>query len=63
MGKVVTNGTIEIGYECFEKIRKKPCLCVREGNEVHVLGTLIGKEEAEFFVDKLAEMVGAKEGE
>lgn len=63
MGKVVTDGNIEIGYEYFSGVRKRPCICVKEGNVVRVLGTFKSKEEAEFFVDKLAEMVSAKEGE
>lgn len=61
MGKVVTNGTIEIGYECFKGVRKRPCICVKDGNVVRILGTFTSKEDAEFFVDKLAEMVSAKD--
>lgn len=63
MGKVVTDGNISIGYEYFKGVRKRPCICVKEGNVLHVLGTFKSKEDAELFVDKLAEMVSAKEGE
>jgi hypothetical protein len=63
MGKVVTNGEIAIGYEYFKGVRKRPCICIKEGNVVCVLGTFKSDEDAEFFVDKLAEMVKAKEGE
>ena len=62
MGKVVTDGNISIGYEYFKGVRKRPCICIQEGNVLHVLGTFKSKEDAVFFVDKLAEMVSAKEG-
>lgn len=61
MGKVITDGNIEIGYESFKGVRKRPCICIKEGNVVRILGTFKSNEDAEFFVDKLAEMVGAKD--
>ena len=61
MGKVVTDGNISIGYEYFKGVRKKPCIVVRIGNEYFTLGTFANEGNAEFFVDKLAEMVGAKD--
>lgn len=61
MGKVVTDGNIAIGYEYFKGIRKKPCIVVRIGNEYFTLGTFANEGNAEFFVDKLAEMVVAKD--
>ncbi|MBR6538088.1 MAG: hypothetical protein IKT67_12905 [Lachnospiraceae bacterium] len=61
MGKAVTNGEIAIGYEYFKGVRKKPCIVVRIGNEYFTLGTFANEGNAEFFVDKLSEMVGAKE--
>lgn len=63
MGKVVTDGNISIGYEYFKGVRKRPCICIKEGNVVRVLGTFKSNEDAEFFVDKLAEMTRAKEGD
>jgi len=60
MGKVVTDGNIAIGYEYFKGIRKKPCIVVRIGNEYFTLGTFANEVNAEFFVDKLAEMTMAK---
>ena len=61
MGKVVTDGNIAIGYEYFKGVRKRPCICIKEGNVINILGTFKSEEDADFFVDKLAEMVSAKE--
>ena len=61
MGMYVTDGKIHIGYEMIEGIRKKPCICVREGNVCHVLGTFKNKDDAVFFMDKLAGLIGVKE--
>lgn len=41
-------------------IRKKPCIVVRQGNEIFTLGTFKNKDDAVFFVDKLAELTSAK---
>lgn len=59
----VSNGDISIGYEIFTDIRKKPCICVKQGNECFVLGTFKNKDDAVFFVDKLATLTSAKERE
>ena len=63
MGMYVSNGDISIGYEIFTDIRKKPCICVKQGNECFVLGTFKNKDDAVFFVDKLATLTSAKESE
>lgn len=63
MGMYVSNGDISIGYEIFADIRKKPCICVKQGNECFVLGTFKNKDDAVFFVDKLATLTSAKESE
>jgi len=63
MGKVVTDGNIAIGYEYFKGVRKKPCIVVKIGNEYFTLGTFANEVNAEFFVDKLAEMTRAKDEE
>ena len=64
MAMYVTNGEIFIGYEYFKDIRKRPCICVRQENEIIILGTFSNEEKAMCFVDKLAEMVNAiKESE
>lgn len=63
MGKVVTNGKIAIGYVYFKGVRKKPCIVVKIGNEYFTLGTFANEGNAEFFVDKLAEMTRAKDKE
>lgn len=56
----VSDGNINIGYEILP-FRKKPCIVVREGNETTILGTFKSKDDAVFFVDKLAELTNAKE--
>ncbi len=61
MGMYVSNRNISIGFEIFTDIRKKPCICVKQGNESYVLGTFKSKDDAVFFVDKLAELTSAKE--
>lgn len=59
----VSDGNISVGYEMFADIRKKPCIVVKQGNEFRILGTFKNKDDAEFFVDKLAELTSAKESE
>lgn len=49
----ITDDTISIGFQHFPDIRKKPCICVREGNSVTVLGTFRNEECAEFFIKKI----------
>ena len=61
MGMYVSDGNIHIGFEMFIDIRKKPCIVVREDNKSYILGTFKNKDDAEFFVDKLAELTNAKE--
>ena len=63
MGRYVSNGKISIGYEVFTDIRKKPCITVKQGNKCYVLGTFKNFKDAEFFVDKLAELTNARECE
>ena len=63
MGMYVSDGNISIGYEMFSDIRKKPCIVVRQGNTSYILGTFRNFKDAEFFVDKLAELTSAKESE
>ena len=62
MGMYVSDGNISIGFEMFTDIRKKKtCICVKQGNESYVLGTFKSKDDAVFFVDKLAELTSTKE--
>ena len=56
----MSDGNISIGFEMFTDIRKKPCICVKQGNEIYTLGTFSNKDNADFFVDKLAELTRAK---
>lgn len=60
MPKVLTNGKIRIGAYSLPD-RKKIALCVEEGNEIVVCGYFTKLGNAEYFMDKLAECVGAEE--
>ena len=59
MPRVLTNGKIKIGAYKITN-RKKPCLCIEEGNEIIVYGHFNTFEGAEEFMKKLGELVGAK---
>ena len=59
MPRVLTNGKIKIGAYKISN-RKKPCLCIEEGNEIVIYGNFNTFEEAEEFMKKLGEFVGAK---
>ena len=63
MGMYVSDGNISIGFEMFTDIRKKPCIVVEQGNTSYILGTFSNMENADFFIEKLAEMTSAKESE
>lgn len=59
MPKVITNKKISIGAYLFER-QKKPRLCVQEATgELTIYGTFNGIEQADEFMDKLAELCGA----
>lgn len=58
MAKKLTNGEISIGAYMFPD-RKKPCLCVEEGNQIVVYGHFNTVESADAFIDILGKMVGA----
>ena len=58
MAKKLTDGKISIGAYMFPD-RKKPCLCVEEGNEIFVYGHFNTIEGAGKFMDILGNMVGA----
>lgn len=60
MPKVLTDGKIKIGAYMFPD-RKKPCLCIEEGNSITVYGHFNTAEGAEKFISKLGQMVGAIE--
>lgn len=57
MGKILTNGKIKVGVYQLQD-RKRPSLCVAEGNRVTVCGTLHDAETADWFMGKLAECLG-----
>lgn len=64
MPKVLTyGGDTSIGAFKFID-RKKPCLCVRKGNEIVIYGTFNNDKLANAFMDELGKFVGADmEGE
>ena len=55
--KVLTNGKINIGAYLFPD-RKKPSLCIEQGAEIVVYGHFNSIEQANEFMDKLAELCG-----
>ena len=55
--KVLTNGKINIGAYLFPD-RKKPSLCIEQGAEIAVYGHFNSIEQADEFMDKLAELCG-----
>lgn len=57
----ISNKIVSIGVQSFPDIRKKPCLCVMDGNECTVLGTFKNEECAKFFMKNLAKLTGALE--
>ena len=60
--KVLTNGKINIGAYLFPD-RKKPLLCIEQGAEIVVYGHFNSIEQADEFMDKLAELCGAVKGD
>ncbi len=59
MLNVLTNGKIRIGAYSLPD-RKKIALCVEEGNEIVVCGYFTKLGNAEYFMDKLSDLVGAE---
>lgn len=59
MGRYVTDGKTQIGYEFING--KKPCIVVRRGNRVDIIGTFNNNNDAVFFVDMLSEFINSKE--
>ena len=61
MPNVLTNDSdVKIGAFQFPD-RKKPCLCVRKGNQCVVYGSFIDSNRANEFMDELALFLGIKE--
>lgn len=59
MKQYLTNGKIKVGA-CTLPGRKLPSLFIEEENKITVIGHFNSKEDAELFVDKLAEIVGRR---
>ena len=62
MGIVLTNGKIKIGAYNFPD-RKKPVLGIAKDNAIVVYGTFQDERRADEFMNELAKMVHAKDGE
>ena len=62
MPRVITNGKTKIGAYLFPD-RKKPSLCIEQGSEIVVYGHFNSIEQADEFMDKLAELCGAVKGD
>ena len=62
MPRVITNEKISIGAYLFPD-RKKPSLCIEQGSEIVVYGHFNSIEQANEFMDKLAELCGAVKGD
>ena len=62
MPKVITNGKVRIGAYLFPD-RKKPSLCIEQSSEIVVYGHFNSIEQADEFMDKLAELCGAVKGD
>lgn len=59
MANMSSNRKIKIGAYNFSN-RKKPCLCIEEGNRIVVYGHFNSSEDAEEFMKKFGELVGTK---
>lgn len=62
MPKVLTNGKIKIGAYQMPN-RKRPCLCVEEGNKLIAVGSFYDAKRADWLMDKIAEIIGQTESE
>lgn len=62
MANVLTNGKVKIGAYRFHD-RKHLALCVAEGNSIVVCGYFNNDDNADFFMNKLAELIGLREDE
>ena len=58
MARKLTDGKISIGAYMFPD-RKKPCLCIEEGNQIVVYGRFNTVDGADEFMNKLGKLVGA----
>lgn len=61
--KVITNGEISIGVIDMTPIRKRPSLCVIEGNTITRYGSFSNPEAADKFMDLLQKLTGAQDDE
>ena len=59
MHKVLTDGKTKIGAYTLPD-RKKPALCIEEGNAIKVYGYFQSEEQADEFMTTLGKMVHAE---
>ena len=57
MGKILSNGKVSIGVYQFHD-RKRPSLCIQEGNKICVYGHFNSEDGANEFMEALARMFG-----
>ena len=60
MPKVLTDGKVKIGAYRFSD-RKKPCLCIEEGNSIVVYGHFNTFDGANEFMERLGRLVGGNQ--
>lgn len=60
MPKVLTDGITKIGAYRFSD-RKKPCLCIEEGNSIVVYGHFNTFDGANEFMERLSKLVGGNQ--
>lgn len=60
--KFITDGKVKIG-SAFLPDRKRPSICVIKGNQCRVYGSFHNEEDADEFMDELAQLIicGKKE--
>lgn len=59
MAMVLTDGKIKVGAYRLPD-RKRIAICVLEGSRMNVCGYFTSEANAEFFMRKVAEMIGAE---
>ena len=59
MKQYLTNGKFKVGA-CILPGRKLPSLFIEEENKITVIGHFNSEEDAEMFIEKLADIVGRR---
>lgn len=61
--KMITNGEISIGVADMAPIRKRPSLCVIQGNTITRYGSFTSQAAADEFMKLLQQLTGAQDEE